>query len=81
LETNIQIFMSVGYRLIENSSGKRIFDETVETSYKEPATKSDPDFDLRGQPTPKLQGAVEAAVRENIIEFCGGSERNDAFIQ
>ena len=69
LETHIQIFMSVGYRIIRKSSGKRIFDETVETSYQEPATISDADFDLRGQATPKLQGAVEAAVRENIIEF------------
>ena len=61
--------MSVGYQLIRKSSGKRIFDETVETSYQEPVTKSDADFDLRGQATPKLQCAVEAAVRENIIEF------------
>ena len=69
LETRIQIFMSVGYRLIRKSSGEGIFDETMETSYQEPATKSDADFDLRGQATPKLQGAVEAAVRENIIEL------------
>lgn len=61
--------MSVGYRLIRKSSGEGIFDETMETSYQEPATKSDADFDLRGQATPKLQGAVEAAVRENIIEL------------
>jgi len=45
------------------------FDETVETSREEPATRSDAEFDFRGQPTPKLQGAVEAAVRENIVEF------------
>ena len=69
LETRIQIFMSVGYRLIRKSSGEGIFDQTMETSYQEPATKSDADFDLRGQATPKLQGAVEAAVRENIIEL------------
>jgi hypothetical protein len=67
--TRVRTFMSADYRLIRVSSGNFLFDETVETSRDEPATISDAEFDLRGQPTPKLQGAVEAAVRENIVEF------------
>jgi hypothetical protein len=61
--------MQAGYRLIRNSTGERVFDETVENSHEELASRSEYESDIRGRPTPKLQSAVEAAVRNNIIEF------------
>ena len=65
----LQVFMQAGYRLIRNSTGERVFDETVENSHEELASRSEYESDIRGRPTPKLQSAVEAAVRNNIIEF------------
>jgi hypothetical protein len=65
----IQVYMEAGYRLIRKSTGERVFDETVDISHKEPASRSELEFDRRGQPTPELQSAVEAAVRKNIVEF------------
>lgn len=65
----LQVFMQAGYRLIRNSTGEHVFDETVENSHEELASRSEYESDLRGRPTPKLQSAVEAAVRKNIIEF------------
>lgn len=65
----LQVFMQAGYRLIRISTGEQVFDETVENSHEELASRSEYESDLRGRPTPKLQSAVEAAVRKNIIEF------------